>query len=162
MYEARQHKDKVSRRIDGSGLARQNIKFIRHRYSLATPMQMFAGPDDLEKLNGHITEAQNDMMETKFTSPPKTICQFTNFDDIPMDDGDISMDDEGSLMDVEGSLMDVEGSLMDVENSLMDVENSLMDVEGSLMDDGDISMDDEGSLMDVENSLIDDEDSSMD
>lgn len=67
MYESKQYKREINRRTDGGDMKRQNIKFDRHKYSLATPMQMFAVPADLEVLKRHITEVQNDISITKFT-----------------------------------------------------------------------------------------------
>lgn len=77
MYEARQNKEKVSRRIDGgsSGMAKQRIKLGNknsvinaQRYKHTTPLQMFAVPADLENLKNSVTDVQNDMQGMYFLS----------------------------------------------------------------------------------------------
>lgn len=81
MYEARQNKEKVSRRIDSAGgMAKQRIKLGNknsvinaQRYKHTTPLQMFAVPVDLEILKEKITNVQDDIGGAFLKSYPDTI-----------------------------------------------------------------------------------------
>lgn len=79
MYEARQNKEKLSRRIDAGGKVRprtksgnENCVINAQRYKNTTPLQMFAVPTDLETLKENITYVQEDMRGASLKSNPDT------------------------------------------------------------------------------------------